>query len=158
MRDQTKPVVVENGYIKVSLNSYLISDYTKFEVSSIINEKKSIWTEVKKFIPKSIPMRILMASLFAIAISEFLLFRPGSMTFPPRLNPFITILAVLGFSVYAYIKESEETFSDIVETYHLCISNKSGKFYIYSSSDKSEIEKYIHEIHLCASSRSSVSS
>jgi hypothetical protein len=158
MRDQTKPVVVENGYIKVSLNSYLISDYTNFEVSSIVSEKKSTWIELKRFIPKSIAMRVLVALLLARAIYEFFLLRPESATFPARLNPFITILAALGFSIYAYIKESEEIFSGTIETYHLCISNKSGRFYIYSSSDRSEIEKYVHEIYLGMSSKSSVNS
>jgi hypothetical protein len=157
MRDQTKPVVVENGYIKVSLNSYLISDYTKFEVLSI-DEKKTLTIGFQKFISGSVLAKVYVP-LFVWAIAMFIW---PQLRLSKRSdyidNPLVIFSAAVLLMFTEYLLNPENSKDQNYRIYYLCASNKSGKFYIYSSSDKSEIEKYVQEIHLYMSSRSSVSS
>jgi hypothetical protein len=157
MRDQMKPVIVENGYIKVSLNSYLISDYTKFEVSSI-DEKRTLTMGFQKFISGSILAKVYVP-LFVWGIAMFIWPQLRLSKRSDYIDNPLVIFSVAVLLMFAeYLLNPENSKDQNYKIYFLCASNNSGKFYIYSSSDKSEIEKYVHEIHLCMSSRSSVSS
>jgi hypothetical protein len=160
MRDQMKPVVVENGYIKVNMKNYLISDYVRCEVADL-SEKQTLLKEVQRFLPDSILMWIYFSVPLIWAITMFIWpeFRIRNTRLGRQeVNP-VLILSIPVFVLFwSYLSKSENSKDVRFKLYHLSISNKLGEFYIYSSSDKSEIEKYVHEIHLYMSSRSSVSS
>jgi hypothetical protein len=160
MREKIKPVVVENGYIKVNMKNYLISDYVRCEVADL-SEKQTLLKEVQRFLPDSILMWIYFSVPLVWAITMFIWpeFRIRNTRLGRQeVNPVLILLIPVLVLFWSYLSKSENSKDARFKLYHLSISNKLGKFYIYSSSDKSEIEKYVHEIHLYTSSRSSVSS
>jgi hypothetical protein len=160
MRGQMKPVVVEDGYIKVNTKNYLISDYVRCEVADL-SEKQTFLKEIQRFLPGSILMWVSFSVPLIWAIAMFIWpeFRIRNTRLGKQeINPILILSIPVCVLFWSYLSKSENSKDARFNLYHLSISNKRGKFYIYSSSDRSEIEKYVREIHLCMSSKSSVSS